>query len=125
MDATTSRYHEVYERWKRDRRLLGRGRQGDRLDRAAEAHFRREPAFTAAGSQAARSIPPTTGSTAMSSADAATGGAHLRSPRDRQQADLHLAELLDEVATFGGVLQDIGVEKGDRVIVYMPMIRRR
>ena len=31
-------------------------------------------------------------------------------------------ELLDEVACFAGVLQNQGVEKGDRVIIYMPMI---
>jgi propionyl-CoA synthetase len=31
-------------------------------------------------------------------------------------------ELRDEVARFGGVLRNHGVDKGDRVIVYMPMI---
>ena len=31
-------------------------------------------------------------------------------------------ELRDEVATFAGVLAGLGVAKGDRVIVYMPMI---
>ncbi|OYQ37680.1 propionyl-CoA synthetase [Niveispirillum lacus] len=30
--------------------------------------------------------------------------------------------LLDKVARFAGVLREIGVEKGDRVIIYMPMI---
>lgn len=32
------------------------------------------------------------------------------------------AELLEEVETFGAVLKGTGVSKGDRVIVYMPMI---
>ena len=32
------------------------------------------------------------------------------------------AELTDEVATFAGVLKDLGVGKGDRVIIYMPMV---
>jgi propionyl-CoA synthetase len=32
------------------------------------------------------------------------------------------AELLDKVATFAGVLQRHGVAKGDRVIIYMPMV---
>ena len=32
------------------------------------------------------------------------------------------AELLAEVAAFGGVLRTLGVEKGDRVVIYMPMI---
>ncbi len=31
-------------------------------------------------------------------------------------------ELRDEVALFAGALRDCGVEKGDRVIIYMPMI---
>ncbi len=31
-------------------------------------------------------------------------------------------QLRDEVARFAGVLRDLGVEKGDRVIVYMPMV---
>jgi propionyl-CoA synthetase len=32
------------------------------------------------------------------------------------------ADLLHEVATLAGVLLDMGVKKGDRVVVYMPMI---
>ena len=32
------------------------------------------------------------------------------------------AELLDRVATFAGALASLGVEKGDRVVVYMPMV---
>jgi propionyl-CoA synthetase len=32
------------------------------------------------------------------------------------------AELLDQVARFGGVLQSLGVTKGDRVVIYMPMV---
>jgi propionyl-CoA synthetase len=31
-------------------------------------------------------------------------------------------ELLDETARFAGVLRDLGVEKGDRVLLYMPMV---
>ncbi|MCK0110833.1 propionyl-CoA synthetase [Ornithinimicrobium sp. F0845] len=32
------------------------------------------------------------------------------------------AQLLDEVARFGGVLRHLGVGKGDRVVIYLPMI---
>ncbi|MGP9819655.1 propionyl-CoA synthetase [Salinarimonas sp. NSM] len=32
------------------------------------------------------------------------------------------AEMRDEVAALAGVLREMGVEKGDRVVVYMPMI---
>jgi len=32
------------------------------------------------------------------------------------------AELLDEVKTFAAVMQDFGVAKGDRVVIYMPLV---
>jgi propionyl-CoA synthetase len=35
---------------------------------------------------------------------------------------LSYAELLEKVAAFAGALQGFGVEKGDRVVIYMPMI---
>ena len=44
------------------------------------------------------------------------------SPVTGQVRKYSYAELRDEVAVFAGVLQNHGVEKGDRVIVYMPMI---
>ena len=44
------------------------------------------------------------------------------SPVTKSQRTYTYAELTDEVATLAGVLADLGVKKGDRVIVYMPMI---
>jgi propionyl-CoA synthetase len=44
------------------------------------------------------------------------------SPVTGQKKIYTYAELLDEVATFAGVLLEMGVQKGDRVIIYMPMI---
>src|SRR3954454_15853478 len=35
---------------------------------------------------------------------------------------LTYAQLLDQVARFGGVLRALGVEQGDRVVIYMPMV---
>jgi propionyl-CoA synthetase len=32
------------------------------------------------------------------------------------------SELLDQTARFAGVLRDLGVDTGDRVVLYMPMI---
>ena len=32
------------------------------------------------------------------------------------------AELLDQVARFAGVLRSLGVEKGDRVVIYLPLV---
>jgi propionyl-CoA synthetase len=36
--------------------------------------------------------------------------------------ELTYAELLEQVAAFAGALRGFGVEKGDRVVIYMPMI---
>jgi propionyl-CoA synthetase len=59
---------------------------------------------------------------------------HVRDGRGAQDAIVHesaytgvvtrvtYAELLDEVAAFAGVLRGLGVEKGDRVVIYMPMV---
>jgi propionyl-CoA synthetase len=59
---------------------------------------------------------------------------HVRDGRGEQTALIHdspvtgtkaswtYAQLLDEVSTLAAVLADLGVGKGDRVIVYMPMV---
>ncbi len=44
------------------------------------------------------------------------------SPVTDTKAAFTYAELLDKVATFAGVLKSLDIEKGDRVIIYMPMI---
>ena len=46
------------------------------------------------------------------------------SPVTGTQRRISYGELQNEVAVFAGVLADNGVNKGDRVIVYMPMIPR-
>jgi len=59
---------------------------------------------------------------------------HVRDGRGGQAALVHdspvtgtsrtlsYRQLLDEVARFGGVLRGLGVGRGDRVVIYMPMI---
>jgi propionyl-CoA synthetase len=44
------------------------------------------------------------------------------SPVTNTKRTISYAELLDEVKTFGAILLDFGVQKGDRVIIYMPMV---
>jgi len=44
------------------------------------------------------------------------------SPITGAKASFTFSELLDLTARFAGVLQGLGVEKGDRVIIYMPMV---
>lgn len=44
------------------------------------------------------------------------------SPLTGTKARFTYAELQDEVATLAALLQDLGIAKGDRVLIYMPMI---
>jgi propionyl-CoA synthetase len=44
------------------------------------------------------------------------------SPVANTKRKLTYAQVLDEVSALAAVLQDFGVQKGDRVVVYMPMI---
>ena len=44
------------------------------------------------------------------------------SPVTGSQRTYTYRELLDETARFAGALRGLGVDKGDRVVVYMPMI---
>ena len=44
------------------------------------------------------------------------------SPVTQTQRSISYKELLDEVSRFAGVLSTQGVAKGDRVIIYMPMV---
>ena len=50
-------------------------------------------------------------------------GADLRQPGHRHQAHLHLrASCATRSPRFAGVLAGLGVGKGDRVVIYMPMV---
>jgi len=44
------------------------------------------------------------------------------SPATGTKQSFSYAQLLDQVARFAGVIKSQGVEKGDRVVIYMPMI---
>ena len=47
---------------------------------------------------------------------------HYDSPVTGSSRTLTYAELLDRVSRFGGALRALGVDKGDRVVIYMPMV---
>ncbi len=47
---------------------------------------------------------------------------HWDSPVTDSKQTLSYRELRDRVARFAGALRDLGVAKGDRVVIYMPMI---
>ena len=44
------------------------------------------------------------------------------SPVTGTKRDFSYGELLEQVAAFAGALAGFGVQKGDRVVIYMPMI---
>jgi propionyl-CoA synthetase len=44
------------------------------------------------------------------------------SPVSQSKRNITYRELQREVSAFGAILRDFGIEKGDRVVIYMPMI---
>ncbi len=119
-----SRYHEVYAGWQKDpeafwgeaARDIGWYRLWDRV-------------FDPYMDEYGRWFPGAECNTAYNCLDR-----HVESGRGDQKALIYdspvtetkkaytYAELTDEVAIFAGVLKDLGVGKGDRVIIYMPMV---
>ncbi len=44
------------------------------------------------------------------------------SPAEKIKRSISYSQLLEQVSVFAGALQNLGVVKGDRVIIYMPMV---
>lgn len=124
MDARTSRYHEVYARSLRDPEGF--------WDEVAQAIDWFEPAtkvFDPSAGIYGRWFVGASCNTCHNAVDR-----HVAAGRGEQAAIIYdspvtgtkrrisYAELLDEVQTLGAVLRDLGVGKGDRVIIYMPMV---
>ncbi len=119
-----SRYHEVYASWKADP-------EGFWAEAAADVDWVRpfDKVFDAAAGQYGRWFTGALCNTAYNCLDrhvAAGRGVQAAliydSPITATKQTLTFAELRDEVATFAAVLASLGVEKGDRVVIYMPMV---
>jgi propionyl-CoA synthetase len=120
----TSRYAEVYGEWLADPQAF--------WARAALAiDWIRKPRriFDAQAGVYGRWFPDATCNTCFNALDrhvAAGRGDQTAiiydSPVTTAKRRISFAELLGEVATLAAVLGDFGVVKGDRVIIYMPMI---
>ncbi len=122
--ATQSRYHEVYRRWKDDP-------EGFWLEAAGDIDWFEAPtkAFDPDMGVYGRWFPDAVGNTCFNAVDrhVANGRADqdaiiYDSPVTGTKARFTYAELLSEVEALAAVLADQGVEKGDRVLIYMPMI---
>jgi propionyl-CoA synthetase len=124
MDARTSRYHDVYARSFKDPDGFWR--------EAAQAIDWYEPPKKIFDKDAGIYGRWFTGATCNTCYNAIDR--HVARGRGEQIALIHdspvtgsvttltYRELLDEVNAFAAVLQDFGVVKGDRVILYMPMV---
>ena len=124
MDAPISRYHEVYARSLRD----PEGFWGE----AAQAIDWYEPAkkvFDKDAGVYGRWFTGATCNTCYNAIDrhvergrAAQAAIIYDSPVTQVKRVISYAELLREVSTLAAMLQDFGVRKGDRVILYMPIV---
>ena len=120
----TSRYAQVYAQWQADPQAWW-------ASAAAAIDWYRKPVriFDPQQGVYGRWFPDARCNTCFNALDR-----HVAAGRGEQAALLYdspvaattqrisYAELLDEVATLAAVLGDFGVAKGDRVVLYMPMI---
>lgn len=120
-----SRYFEVYESWKRDP-------EGFWAEAATQIDWVRLPEkiFDPSQGQYGRWFEGGLCNTSFNCLDrhVITGKRPNQpaliydSPMTGEKRRFTYAELLDDVSAFAAVLRDKGVRKGDRVIIYMPMI---
>ncbi|MGZ5855572.1 MAG: AMP-binding protein, partial [Xanthobacteraceae bacterium] len=124
MDARTSRYHEVYARSLRDP-------QGFWAEAALEIDWYgpAKSVFDGGAGVYGRWFVGATCNTCYNAIDrhVASGRANQTaliydSPVTNNKRAYTYNEALAEIATLAAVLEDFGVSKGDRVIIYMPMI---
>jgi propionyl-CoA synthetase len=120
----SSRYHEVYARWKRDPDAFW-------AEAARDIDWYRtwDKVFDPYAGQYGRWFTGAECNTAWNCLDRhiEAGRAHQKaliydSPVTNSTRAFTYAELRDEVATLAGALHDFGVAQGDRVIIYMPMV---
>ncbi|MBZ0138323.1 MAG: AMP-binding protein, partial [Pseudorhodoplanes sp.] len=124
MDARTSRYHDVYAQWQRDP-------EGFWAEAAREIDWY-EPAkkvFDPAQGVYGRWFAGAVCNTCHNALDRHVAGGRAAqtaliydSPMTGTKQGYSFEEVLFEVKTLAAMLKDFGVEKGDRVILYMPMV---
>ncbi|MGL4496153.1 MAG: propionyl-CoA synthetase, partial [Beijerinckiaceae bacterium] len=124
MSNTPSRYHTVYQSWQHDPEAFW-------ANAAKAINWASPPATTLDTTQGVygRWFPGATVNTCYNCVDRHVAAGHgaqaaliYDSPVANAKQTVTYAQLQDEVAALGAVLQGHGVGKGDVVIVYMPMI---
>jgi propionyl-CoA synthetase len=124
MDAPASRYHDVYARWQRDP-------EGFWGEAAAAIDWIEKPTkiFDPKAGIYGRWFPDAVCNTCYNALDRhVLGGRNNQpaliydSPVTNTRQTFTYGRMLSEVQLLGAMLRDFGVEKGDRVILYMPMV---
>jgi propionyl-CoA synthetase len=122
--TATSRYHEVYQHALRDPAGFW-GEAADGIDWYEKATKVFDPSAGIYG----RWYVGATCNTCFNAVDrhvlrgrGAQNAIIYDSPVGEAKRSISYAELLAEVKTLGGVLADLGVGRGDRVVLYMPMV---
>ena len=124
MDARSSRYHEAYARWQRD----PTGFWGEAAE-AIDWFEKPKTVFDAKAGIYGRWFVGGVCNTCFNAVDRHVDAGRgdqaaiiYNSPLAGQKRTISYHRLLTETQVLGGMLRDLGVQKGDRVILYMPMI---
>ncbi|MDQ4060231.1 MAG: AMP-binding protein, partial [Pseudomonadota bacterium] len=123
-EAVASRYHEVYESWRRDPEGFWAAAAGD-IDWIEPWRKVFDPEAGVYGRWFAGAVCNTCHNALdrhVERGRAAQKALIYDSPMAGRTQVFTYAELLREVEAFAAVLQDFGIAKGDRVILYMPMV---
>ena len=124
MDARTSRYHEVYARWQRDPTAFW-------AEAAREVDWYEAPktVFDPNAGVYGRWFTDGVVNTCWNAVDrhvmrgrAAQPALVYDSPLAGTKRVIAYDRLWTEVQLLGAILRDFGVEQGDRVVIYMPMV---
>src|SRR3569623_1225910 len=124
MDVLASRYHDVYAHWQRTPEVFW-------AEAAADLHWFEKPKtiFDKSAGIYGRWFEGGVTNTCYNCLDR-----HVAAGRNAQVALIYdspvtktvqpfpYGSMLSEVQLLGAILRDFGVEKGDRVIIYMPMV---
>ncbi len=124
MDARSSRYHDVYSRWQRDPEGFW-GEAAQAIDWVEQP----KKVFDASAGIYGRWFAGGVCNTCYNALDRHVLAGHNNqaaliydSPVTNTKQTFTYGRMLSEVQLLGGMLRDFGVQKGDRVILYMPMV---
>src|SRR6201987_287975 len=124
MDVRTSRYHHIYGRWQRDPFGFWGEAAGD-IDWFEKPKKVFDPAAGVYGRWFVGGVCNTCFNAVDRHVNAGRGeqaAIIYDSPLAGAKRTLAYHRLLTETQVLGGILRDLGVGNGDRVIIYMPMV---